>query len=186
MKQFGVIKMFRKFLIATVATAALAAMTGQANAHSIGIGDSVSGNSGTVYLSSYHSSAGLEGGINLMGPGQGGGGTNYAFDTDYPGGGAPAGFTVYDAGPFYANAVNDWQSVTVGGLAGGLYTYVFTNAVGGGISADYSPHGGSYAKYTGQFRISAIPLPAALPLYAAGMAVLGFLGWRRKQRNHTA
>jgi hypothetical protein len=30
--------------------------------------------------------------------------------------------------------------------------------------------------------VSAVPLPAALPLYGAGMAVLGFLGWRRKQK----
>ena len=31
-------------------------------------------------------------------------------------------------------------------------------------------------------QISAVPLPAALPLYGAGMALLGFLGWRRKQK----
>ncbi|OUR78948.1 hypothetical protein A9Q83_05950 [Alphaproteobacteria bacterium 46_93_T64] len=30
--------------------------------------------------------------------------------------------------------------------------------------------------------VSAIPLPAALPLYGAGIAVLGFLGWRRKKQ----
>lgn len=30
-------------------------------------------------------------------------------------------------------------------------------------------------------RISAVPLPAAMPLYGAGIAVLGFLGWRRKK-----
>lgn len=29
---------------------------------------------------------------------------------------------------------------------------------------------------------SAVPLPAALPLYAAGMGVLGFLGWRKKRK----
>ena len=27
-----------------------------------------------------------------------------------------------------------------------------------------------------------IPLPAALPLYGTGLAVMGFLGWRRKRR----
>ncbi len=31
--------------------------------------------------------------------------------------------------------------------------------------------------------ISAVPLPAAIPLYASGMAILGFLGWRRKRRS---
>lgn len=29
--------------------------------------------------------------------------------------------------------------------------------------------------------VSAVPLPAALPLYGAGVAVLGFLGWRRRK-----
>lgn len=30
--------------------------------------------------------------------------------------------------------------------------------------------------------VSAVPLPAALPLYGAGMAIIGFIGWRRKKR----
>ncbi len=29
--------------------------------------------------------------------------------------------------------------------------------------------------------VSVVPLPAALPLYGAGVALLGFLGWRRKR-----
>jgi len=29
--------------------------------------------------------------------------------------------------------------------------------------------------------ISAVPLPAALPLYAAGMGLLGFFGWRKRK-----
>ncbi len=29
--------------------------------------------------------------------------------------------------------------------------------------------------------LSAIPLPAAFPLYAAGLPVMGFVGWRRKR-----
>lgn len=31
-------------------------------------------------------------------------------------------------------------------------------------------------------QVSAVPLPAALPLYGAGIAVLGFMGWRRKRK----
>ncbi len=31
------------------------------------------------------------------------------------------------------------------------------------------------------FEVSVVPLPAALPLYGAGVAILGFLGWRRKK-----
>lgn len=36
----------------------------------------------------------------------------------------------------------------------------------------------------GPFSISpsVVPLPAALPLYGAGVAVLGFIGWRRKRK----
>lgn len=30
--------------------------------------------------------------------------------------------------------------------------------------------------------ISAVPLPASLPLYGAGVAVMGFIGWRSKRR----
>jgi len=33
-----------------------------------------------------------------------------------------------------------------------------------------------------QNQISTVPLPAAFPLYGAGIAVLGFIGWRRKRK----
>ncbi|MEH6527692.1 MAG: VPLPA-CTERM sorting domain-containing protein [Sneathiella sp.] len=35
-------------------------------------------------------------------------------------------------------------------------------------------------------QISAVPLPAALPLYGAGLAALGFMAWRRKNKAKTA
>lgn len=31
-------------------------------------------------------------------------------------------------------------------------------------------------------KLSVVPLPAGLPLYGAGLAVLGFVGWRKKQK----
>lgn len=34
--------------------------------------------------------------------------------------------------------------------------------------------------------LSVVPLPAALPLYGAGLAVLGFMGWRRRKAAATA
>ncbi|GEM_PF-4654687 len=37
------------------------------------------------------------------------------------------------------------------------------------LAVDYTP-------------VSAVPLPAALPLYGAGITVLGFLGWKRRKR----
>ena len=30
--------------------------------------------------------------------------------------------------------------------------------------------------------VNAVPLPTALPLFASGVALLGFLGWRRKRK----
>jgi len=30
--------------------------------------------------------------------------------------------------------------------------------------------------------VSAVPLPAALPLFGSGLAVMGFIGWRRKRK----
>ncbi|MBE7636052.1 hypothetical protein GUA87_04295 [Sneathiella sp. P13V-1] len=33
----------------------------------------------------------------------------------------------------------------------------------------------------GNLKISVVPLPAALPLYGAGIALLGFLGWRKRR-----
>ncbi len=33
----------------------------------------------------------------------------------------------------------------------------------------------------GNLKISVVPLPAALPLYGAGIALLGFLGWRKRK-----
>jgi len=38
-----------------------------------------------------------------------------------------------------------------------------------------------YARWTATPEVSAVPLPAALPLYGAGLAVLGFMGWRKKR-----
>jgi hypothetical protein len=35
------------------------------------------------------------------------------------------------------------------------------------------------------FAAPPVPLPAALPLLAAGLGVMGFMGWRRKQRAAT-
>ncbi len=45
-----------------------------------------------------------------------------------------------------------------------------------GVFYDASGHDLFY-----DFEVSVVPLPAALPLYGAGVAILGFLGWRRKK-----
>jgi len=35
-------------------------------------------------------------------------------------------------------------------------------------------------------QLSVVPLPAALPLYGTGLALMGFIGWRRRQRKVAA
>ncbi|PHQ68633.1 MAG: hypothetical protein COB93_10195 [Sneathiella sp.] len=40
----------------------------------------------------------------------------------------------------------------------------------------------TYGGYLDDVRISAVPLPAALPLYGAGLAVMGLIGWQRKRK----
>lgn len=35
---------------------------------------------------------------------------------------------------------------------------------------------------TYDFEVAAVPLPAAFPLYASGLALMGFAGWRRRQK----
>lgn len=38
------------------------------------------------------------------------------------------------------------------------------------------------AELTSLTRVSTVPLPAGLPLYGAGLAVMGFIGWRRSRK----
>ena len=46
--------------------------------------------------------------------------------------------------------------------------------------ANWNYHDGDTVRV--EFETSAVPLPAALPLFAAGLGAMGFMGWRRKQR----
>ncbi len=41
----------------------------------------------------------------------------------------------------------------------------------------------TFAKWTA---VPPVPLPAGLPLYAAGLGLMGLIGWRRKQRQNVA
>lgn len=36
------------------------------------------------------------------------------------------------------------------------------------------------------FRVSAVPVPAALPLFGTGLAIIGFVGWRRRKKKTSA
>ncbi len=53
-------------------------------------------------------------------------------------------------------------------LTAGTYTFGITSPNSRKASYDIS--------------VSAVPLPTSLPLYGAGLAALGFVGWRKKQK----
>ncbi len=74
-----------------------------------------------------------------------------------------------------------------GQLVATLYDWIetdnqmdFTQMLSGDI-----PHN-SRSSFIGSYlirtQISVVPLPAAFPLYGAGVAIMGFIGWRRKRK----
>lgn len=94
-----------------------------------------------------------------------------------------------------ANGRAGWQWA-LAGLAGpqvGAENFSALESVGGAPSIVAGPHDGPWALPTCPvcgagidadlaFRISAVPAPAALPLLASGLGVMGFFGWRRRNR----
>jgi hypothetical protein len=38
--------------------------------------------------------------------------------------------------------------------------------------------------YFDNVQLSAVPIPAALPLFGTGLGIMGFVGWRRRRRVH--
>lgn len=65
----------------------------------------------------------------------------------------------------------------------GIYNMLIGNGTfgmnnGGGI--------GYTMTFTVESLVSAVPLPAGLPLYGAGIALLGFIGWRKKRKQYSA
>lgn len=52
---------------------------------------------------------------------------------------------------------------------------ILTNTGGGQINFDN-------VRLTDSSDVSEVPLPAALPLYGIGLAVMGFIGWRRRRK----
>ncbi|OUR78468.1 hypothetical protein A9Q83_07500 [Alphaproteobacteria bacterium 46_93_T64] len=63
----------------------------------------------------------------------------------------------------------------------GIYNMLIGNGAfgmnnGGGV--------GYTMTFTVESSISAVPLPAALPLYGVGLAVMSFIGWRKKRKTN--
>ena len=73
--------------------------------------------------------------------------------------------------PFLAANGNDpataFAALLAGAIAGEAYLNIHSNAFPGGEIRGF---------------LNETPLPAALPLFATGLGVLGLIGWRRKRK----
>ncbi|MEH6361205.1 MAG: VPLPA-CTERM sorting domain-containing protein [Amylibacter sp.] len=52
----------------------------------------------------------------------------------------------------------------------------------GNVINDAKLHSQSGFDYINGYAVSSVPLPAAFPLYGAGLAAIGFMGWRHKRK----
>lgn len=59
---------------------------------------------------------------------------------------------------------------------------LFYAAVGGSSGDDIFDYRLEIRGLTPTAAVSAVPVPAALPLFGTGLAVMGFVGWRRKRK----
>jgi len=104
--------------------------------------------------------------------------TGFAGDGNQAGGGN-LGKTMGDWGTHFGLDLTDALII---GFAMGIGTY------NQGVTAYFdnlSINTGNFAD-TFDFEVSVVPLPAALPLYGAGVAALGLMGWRRKRKQQAA
>lgn len=91
--------------------------------------------------------------------------------------------------------VTAWQGVTIGGLSAGDYRFNFIEQFN--PTADWTEWNDSlnsiFTLGVGDIGgsdevppLSTVPLPAAFPLYGAGIAILGFVGWRKRRKSDKA
>ncbi|WP_169569381.1 hypothetical protein [Sneathiella limimaris] len=94
--------------------------------------------------------------------------------------------TLYDMnGALYDNSIADWAAA-YSSFSDAIITSIILGVGSGtpnqsGYVDDVYFRNGDI-ELAADFEVSAVPLPAALPLYGAGMAILGFLGWRKKRK----
>lgn len=87
--------------------------------------------------------------------------------------------------------VTGWQGVSVTGLSAGDYMFEFIQQIN--PTQDWTEWNDSLNNIftlddgdVGGGGPSVVPLPAALPLYGAGLAIMGFIGWRKKRKSENA
>ena len=85
------------------------------------------------------------------------------------------------AGPIPAGTTIDLFSLTLDALTPGTSRVILSPGGGlGGLA--FAGVSVPFISASGSVTVSAIPLPAALPLYGVGIAVLGFIGWCKKRK----
>ncbi|WP_025898962.1 hypothetical protein [Sneathiella glossodoripedis] len=72
------------------------------------------------------------------------------------------------------------SSADVSGIYEGI-AFLFGSTVGDIVFNGTATFNQGQTRGEWDYQVSVVPLPAALPLYAAGVAVLGFLGWKRRR-----
>jgi hypothetical protein len=60
--------------------------------------------------------------------------------------------------------------------------FIVASVMASGLFDEIRFTSGTNAFEYANMTVSAVPLPAALPLYGAGLAALGFIGWRKRRK----
>jgi PEP-CTERM motif len=91
-----------------------------------------------------------------------------------------------------AFSYTNWNPAEQNNPPAGLYMNIGLTGPNGGAAGQWYDAGGGISTgasgadpvvgYFVEYEVNAVPLPAALPLFASGLGALGLLGWRRKRK----
>lgn len=94
--------------------------------------------------------------------------------------------SAFDVNGFRLGGLHSGDDMTVRNSNGGAWSlgsghYNTTSSTWSNVSAVRFTLGRGEEGWIDNIRVNAVPGPAALPLAATGLALFGFLGWRRKK-----